>query len=171
MYQKLPYFQGSLCTVTAILWLQLTVPTCNAISHVKCSLPLHHYFPQQCAVFCNFFFLLRAIPDVAHVSVSKSDTAVLSYPPSRPIMQQKKKKLQEMLRKLVISYLSYSVDRLEIWHRSNWGKIFIRGEILQGNPNITDRLFVSFIFEKEKQTVLTYLRRWTMQSHSLLGGG
>jgi len=56
------------------------------------------------------------------------------------------KSLQEMLRKLVRSYLGYRVDRLEIWHQLNWGRIFIRGEILQETPIITDRLFVSFIF-------------------------
>jgi len=56
-----------------------------------------------------------------------------------------------MIRKLVSSYLGYHVDRLEIWHRLNWGRIFIRGEILQETPIITDRpLSRSFLKKRSK---------------------
>jgi hypothetical protein len=55
-----------------------------------------------------------------------------------------------MLRELVRSYYGYRVERLEIWHRLNWGSIFIRREIFTGNPHQGDFLSRSFLKKRSK---------------------
>ena len=152
MYLKQPYFQGSLCTVTAILWLQLTVPTCDAISHVKCSLPLHQYFPQHCAAHITVFYAvswLRSIPDVAHVSVSKSDTALYCHLlPHAHISSTKIPSRNDKETGQFVPWLprrpAGDLASLEL------GQDFHSGRDITGNPHHYRSTFVSFVFEKEK---------------------
>jgi hypothetical protein len=88
------------------------------------------------------FVLYQTLLTFLQINVTLRCT-VLSF--LKPIYPAQKSP-QEMLRKLVRSFLGYRVDRLEFWHQLNWGRIFIRGEILQETPIITDRLFVLLIF-------------------------